>query len=59
MVASADYRLSPQAAFPAQLQDAKAAVRWLRTHAADYNVDPDRIYAWGDSRAATWPAWWA
>jgi acetyl esterase/lipase len=49
VVASADYRLSSVATFPAQLLDAKAAVRWLRAHAADYGVDPDRIYAWGDS----------
>ncbi|MCQ6270677.1 alpha/beta hydrolase [Pseudarthrobacter sp. R1] len=49
VVASADYRLSSVAHFPAQLLDAKAAVRWLRAHAASYNVDPDRIYAWGDS----------
>ena len=49
VVASADYRLSHEAHFPAQLHDAKAAVRWLRDHAADYDVDPDRIYAWGDS----------
>ncbi|WP_050056878.1 alpha/beta hydrolase [Pseudarthrobacter siccitolerans] len=49
VVASADYRLSSVAHFPAQLLDAKAAVRWLRTNAADYIVDPDRIYAWGDS----------
>ncbi|GGH98430.1 hypothetical protein GCM10007170_30950 [Arthrobacter liuii] len=49
VVASADYRLTDVATFPAQLLDAKAAVRWLRAHAADYGVDPDRIYAWGDS----------
>ncbi|MCU1572322.1 MAG: esterase/lipase [Micrococcaceae bacterium] len=49
VVVSADYRLSSVATFPAQLLDAKAAVRWLRAHAADYNVDPSRIYAWGDS----------
>jgi acetyl esterase/lipase len=49
VVASADYRLSPEAHFPAQLHDAQAAVRWLRDHAADYRVDPNRIYAWGDS----------
>src|SRR6478735_8726189 len=49
VVASADYRLSTVATFPAQLLDAKAAVRWLRTHAAEYGVDPHRIYAWGDS----------
>lgn len=48
-VASADYRLTTAATFPAQLVDAKEAVRWLRAHAADYGIDPDRIYAWGDS----------
>ncbi|WP_258804561.1 alpha/beta hydrolase [Pseudarthrobacter sp. NS4] len=49
VVASADYRLSSVATFPAQLLDAKAAVGWLRAHAAEYNLDPRRIYAWGDS----------
>lgn len=49
VVASADYRLSTVATFPAQLMDAKAAVRWLRANAAEYSVDPERIYAWGDS----------
>ena len=49
VVASADYRLSTVATFPAQLEDAKAAMHWLRTHAAEYGVDPHRIYAWGDS----------
>ena len=49
VVASADYRLTDTAIFPAQLHDAKAAVGWLRAHAARYNVDPGRIYAWGDS----------
>ena len=49
VVVSADYRLSGTAHFPAQLDDAKAAVRWLRDRAGEFNVDPDRIYAWGDS----------
>jgi acetyl esterase/lipase len=49
VVASADYRLSDVALFPAQLIDAKAAVQWLRGHAAEYGIDPARIYAWGDS----------
>ena len=48
-VASVDYRLSGEATFPAQLHDAKAAVRWLRARAADLGVDPDRIAAWGES----------
>lgn len=48
-VASIDYRLVPDAIWPAQLQDCKGAVRWLRAHADQYGLDPDRIGAWGDS----------
>ena len=35
--------------FPAQLHDAKAAVRWLRANAERYHINPDRIGAWGFS----------
>lgn len=48
-VVSANYRFSQQAIFPAQIHDCKAAVRWVRAHAADYNLDPDHIAAWGAS----------
>jgi acetyl esterase/lipase len=48
-VASIDYRLSGEAVWPAQLHDAKAAVRWLRARAGELGVDPDRIAAWGES----------
>ncbi|MGY1651007.1 alpha/beta hydrolase fold domain-containing protein [Geodermatophilus sp. SYSU D01119] len=48
-VASADYRLSGEAVWPAQLSDAKAAVRWLRARAAELRVDGDRLAAWGES----------
>ena len=48
-VASVDYRLSGEAVWPAQLHDAKAAVRWLRSRAAELGVDPDRVAAWGES----------
>jgi acetyl esterase/lipase len=48
-VASIDYRLSGEATWPAQLHDAKAAVRWLRARAGDLGIDPDRIAAWGES----------
>ncbi|MGY1824550.1 alpha/beta hydrolase fold domain-containing protein [Geodermatophilus sp. SYSU D00079] len=48
-VASADYRLSGEAGWPAQLSDAKAAVRWLRARAGELGVDPDRVAAWGES----------
>lgn len=43
------YRLSPEAKFPAQIQDAKAAVRWLRRHAATYGIDPLRFGVFGTS----------
>lgn len=46
---SIDYRLSHQATFPAQIADARAAVRWLRAHADDYHIDPARIGVWGYS----------
>jgi len=48
-VASVAYRLSDVAIFPAQIHDVKAAVRWLRAHATDHGIDPDRFGAWGSS----------
>ena len=48
-VVSIDYRLVDAAPFPAQLQDCKGAIRWLRAHAADYSLDPDRIGILGAS----------
>jgi acetyl esterase/lipase len=48
-VASINYRLSQHAVFPAQIQDCKAAVRWLRANAGKYGYDPNRFGAWGAS----------
>jgi acetyl esterase/lipase len=48
-VASIDYRLSAEATAPAQIEDAKAAVRWLRASAEEYGLDPQRIAAFGQS----------
>jgi acetyl esterase/lipase len=48
-VASLNYRLSGEASFPAPVQDVKAAVRWLRAHAPEHGIDPDRIGAIGES----------
>ncbi len=48
-VASINYRLSQHAKFPAQLEDCKAAVRWLRAHANEYRLDPNHFAAWGAS----------
>jgi acetyl esterase/lipase len=52
-VASINYRLSSEAVFPAQLEDCKAAVRWLRAHAEEFGIDPDRIGVWGASAGGT------
>ncbi len=48
-MASINYRLSDEAVFPAQIDDCKAAVRWLRAHAAMYRLDPNHFVAWGAS----------
>jgi acetyl esterase/lipase len=48
-VAGVSIRSSSQAVFPAQLHDIKAAIRWLRTNAAKYNLDGERIAIVGDS----------
>jgi acetyl esterase/lipase len=49
VVAVVEYRPSPVAPFPAQLKDAKTAIRFLIRNAAAYSIDPDRIALWGDS----------
>src|SRR3954471_2887729 len=43
------YRLAPQDKFPAQIHDCQAAVRWMRSHAKDLKIDPDRIGGFGYS----------
>jgi acetyl esterase/lipase len=48
-IASLNYRLSQHAIFPAQIEDCKAAVRWLRANAKKYNLDPNSFAAWGPS----------
>src|SRR5262245_55159109 len=49
VAATVSYRLVPKARFPAQIEDCKAAVRWLRANAVKYHVNPDRIGAIGPS----------
>jgi len=48
-VASIDYRLVKQGVFPTQIYDCKAAIRWLRAHAGEYNLDANRIGVSGES----------
>jgi acetyl esterase/lipase len=52
VTASIEYRTADEAKFPAAVQDVQAAVRWLRTHAAEYGVDPQAIGAIGGSAGA-------
>lgn len=51
-VAVVEYRVSGEAKFPAPLHDLKGAVRWLRSNASTYGLDPSRIAAWGSSAGA-------
>lgn len=49
---SVNYRLTGEAPWPAQIEDVKAAVRWLRAHAEKHAVDVNRIGAYGNSAGA-------
>jgi triacylglycerol lipase len=46
---SINYRLAPEHRFPAQIEDCKSAVRWMRKNAGEYKIDPERIGALGYS----------
>lgn len=48
-VAALNYSLAPASVFPAAIQDLKCAVRSLRAHAQEYNIDPDKIGGYGGS----------
>lgn len=43
------YRLSKEAHWPSQVYDCKAAIRWIRAHAKELNLDSDKIAVWGSS----------
>lgn len=49
VAATVEYRLSPEARYPAAVLDIKAAVRWLRAHALDYGIDTLRVAIGGCS----------
>lgn len=50
---SIDYRLAPTYTYPAPVDDAKTAIRFIREHAAEYGVDPARIGMLGSSAGGT------
>ena len=58
VVASVNYRLSQHAAFPAKIEDCKAALRFLRANAAKYHIDGDRVGIWAPRPAGTWSPCW-
>ncbi len=49
VVFAINHRAAPRFRFPAQIEDAQRAVRFIRAHAGDYGVDPQRIGAYGSS----------
>ena len=48
-VVSINYRLSGEALFPKNINDVKAAIRWVKANAATYKMNPDKIALWGGS----------
>lgn len=48
-LASIDYRLAQVRPFPAQMEECKCAVRYLRKNADKFGIDPERIGIWGES----------
>jgi acetyl esterase/lipase len=51
-VAAVNYRLSPKATYPAYIDDAAAAVAWVKAHAAEHHLDPSRVFVGGHSAGA-------
>ncbi|CAH0146383.1 Acetyl esterase [Peribacillus simplex] len=49
VVASIEYRVTPQSTFPSPLEDVKAAIRYLRANAEKFNIDPENIVVMGSS----------
>lgn len=49
VVISAQYRLSKEALFPAQVLDAKTVIRWVKANAEKYNLNPNKVAVWGPS----------
>jgi acetyl esterase/lipase len=58
-VAAANYRLTDTAPFPAQMHDAALALQFIRLHADEYGIDPERIAAIGGSAGAGISLWLA
>lgn len=48
-VVAVDYRLSGTAKFPAQIYDVNSATRYIKAHASEYNIDPNKIFSLGES----------
>ncbi len=49
---SIDYRLAPAVRFPLPVDDVNSAIRWVKTHAAEYHVDPAKLALIGESAGA-------
>lgn len=51
-VVAPEYRFTPEAPFPAQIEDCKAAFQWMVSHAEQYHLNPNKVGVWGHSAGA-------
>jgi acetyl esterase/lipase len=49
VVFDAQYRFTSEAPWPAQLEDVRTAIRWIRAHADEYQIDPEKLVLLGRS----------
>jgi len=59
LTCNVDYRLAPNAPFPAPLQDVSTALDWIRERASSWGADPSRLFLAGDSAGALLVSWYA
>mgnify|MGYP002229265657 CR=1 FL=1 len=57
VIASVEYRLSNCSHFPSQLEDVKKGIRFLKAHAGEFGIDPEKVISGENPAGLIWLAW--